>query len=135
MQSNHALIWLDHRSAYVIHIDSEHEEVTSINSQHGKEHLHHKAHTVGDGNSKAHPDYFLNVVTAVGNSAEILVVGPADAKTEFVKFVEKSHPEFAKRIVKVETLDRVTTGELIDRARHYFAMVKPRLGPQLHVQV
>jgi stalled ribosome rescue protein Dom34 len=132
MQSNHALVWINHRSAYVIHIDHDREEVTSINAQHSKEHLHHKAHTVGDGNSKPHPDYYLNVVNAVGNCAEVLVVGPADAKTEFVKFAEKSHPDFAKHIVKVETLDRATMGELIDHARHYFAMVKPRLGPQQH---
>jgi stalled ribosome rescue protein Dom34 len=131
MPSNHALVWINHRSAHIIHVARDHEEVTSINMHHSKEHLHHKANTVGDGNSKPHADYFLDVVNAVGNTDAVLIAGPADAKTEFVKFAKKHHPDFAKHIVKVETLDRATIGELADHARHYFGLLKPRLGQQL----
>lgn len=129
MKTNHALVWIDHRSAQVIHFDREMDEVTTVTSKHGNEHLHHKAKTVGDGNSKSHPDYFIDVMSAIGESAEILLVGPADAKTEFRKYAESHRPELAKHIVKVEPMDRASSGELVDYARHFFAMPKTRLGP------
>ena len=66
MKTNHALVWIDHRSAQVIHFDREMDEVTTVTSKHGNEHLHHKAKTVGDGNSKSHPDYFIDVVNQRG---------------------------------------------------------------------
>jgi stalled ribosome rescue protein Dom34 len=128
MQSHHALVWIDHRSATVIHLDRETEEVTQVQSHHGKEHLHHKADAIGDGNIKPHADYFVNVMDVIGSSDEILLVGPADAKTEFVKYAEKHRPILAKFIVKVETMDRASSGELVDHARHFFSMLKPRLG-------
>ena len=129
MQTHHALVWIDHRSAIVIHFDRESENVTDVVSKHGKEHLHHKADVVGDGNIKPHADYFIDVMDAVGSSDQILLMGPADAKTEFVKYAEKHRPALAKFIVKVETMDRASPGELIDHARHFFSMLKPRLGP------
>ena len=132
MQSNHALVWLDHRSAYVIHLDLASEEITSVTAKHGKEYLHHKADAIGDGNIKPHADYFVDVMAAIGKSSEILLVGPADAKTEFAKYAEKHRPELAKCIVKIETMDRASTGELVDHARHYFSMLKPRLGARHH---
>ena len=132
MQSNHTVVWIDHRSAYVVHLDRDNEEIIVINANHGKEHLHHKADSIGDGNIKPHPDFLLNVANAIGKRGEVLITGPADAKTEFMKFIEKSHADLARRIVKVETLDRVTTGELVDHARNFFAIAKPRLGPQHH---
>ncbi len=132
MQTNHALVWIDHRSAQVIHFDRETDEVTTVTSKHGNEHLHHKAMATGDGNVKSHPDYFIDVISAIGESAEILVVGPADAKTEFRKYAESHRPELAKRIVKVEPMDHASSGQLIDYARHFFAMPKVRLGPHHH---
>jgi stalled ribosome rescue protein Dom34 len=128
MKTYHALVWIDHRSATVIHFDRESENVTEVASKHGKEHLHHKADVVGDGNIKLHADYFIDVMDAIGTSNEILLVGPADAKTEFVKYAETHRPAVAKSIVKVETMDRASSGELIDHARHFFSMLKPRLG-------
>ena len=132
MQTNHALVWIDHRHAQVVHFDRENDQITTVTSKHGNEHLHHKADAVGDGNSKSHPDYFIDVMSAVGESAEILLVGPADAKTEFHKYADSHRPEFSKRIVKVEPMDHAWAGQLIDHARHFFAMPKARLGPHHH---
>lgn len=41
MLTNHALVWIDYRSAQVIHFDREKDEVTTVTSKHGNEHLHH----------------------------------------------------------------------------------------------
>ena len=128
MQSHHALVWIDHRSAIIVHLDREAEKITNVASNHGKEHLHHKRDAIGDGNIKPHTDYFVAVMDASGSSDEILLTGPADAKTEFANYAAIQRPALSKCIVKVETLDRATPGELIDHARHYFSMLKPRLG-------
>lgn len=38
MQSNHAAVLIDHRIAYVIHLDRESEKIMAINSPYGNEH-------------------------------------------------------------------------------------------------
>ena len=52
-----------------------------------------------------------------------------EAKAELIKYAGLHAKDFAKRIGRVETLGRVSTGELADYARHFFGMNKPRLLP------
>ena len=127
--ANHAVVWIDHRHAQVMHIEHERDALQIINAAEEKEHLHHRANAVGDGKSRPHPEYFRNVIAAVGASKEILVVGPSGAKTELLKFAKQHAKDFAQRVGKIETLGRISTGEQADYARHFFGMNKPRLMP------
>lgn len=129
MSANHAVIWIDHRHAQVMHIGRETDELHTVEASGEKEHLHHKANAIGDGKSPPHPDYFREVIAAVGTSNEVLVTGPGSAKNELVKFAGQHAKEFAKRIGKVESLGHVSIGELAVHARHFFGMTKPRLLP------
>lgn len=55
------------------------------------------------------------MATAIGSSGKVLITSPADSKTEFMKFDENSPVGLAKRVVKGETLDRITKDELVNR--------------------
>jgi len=129
MQFHSAVIWIDHELAHVAKFSrEEEEEFQTIHAMHGKEHLHHKSGVIGAGNSPPHPDYYHHVITTVGNIPEVLVVGPADAKLEFMKYAQQHNMAFTSNVVKVETLDRVTPGELIAYARRFFHEKKPRIN-------
>ena len=50
----------------------------------------------------------------------VLIVGPASAKHEFFKFVQKKDRPLVSKIVGVETADHPTGGEIVAHARRYF---------------
>jgi len=121
MTFKQAIVWISHRDAQILQIAPDSRELRVIHSAHSKAHLHHKANTIGDGNIAASPDYFRDVIAATGACPEVMVSGPADAKLELIRFAGKHAKDFIKRIVKVETLDRMPAGELAEHAREFFA--------------
>jgi len=83
------------------------------------------AERAGDhGEPPEHPDdarhFFDDVARALDGVDSVLIVGPASAKHEFVKFVHEHHRPLASKIVGVETADHPTGGEIVAHARSYF---------------
>ena len=120
MQHIHAIIWLDHLQAEVIGFSSETSEIEQIVSQSPNRQLHRKSGTMGNGHAPDDLNFFEEVSAAVEDVREVLVAGPGTAKIAFKKFVDKKHPDLAKRIVAVEAMDHKTDGQLLDFARKYF---------------
>jgi hypothetical protein len=133
MKTHHALIWIDHHTATVVHVGRDSENSETIKSTHTPDHLHVKAHkslAAGDGNAALDTAYMAKIVDAVDPQAEVLLVGPADAKHELMKYAEQHEKEFSKRVIKIENMERATTGELTHHARRFFGLSRPRLGPR-----
>ena len=84
-----------------------------------------------DAGSREHPDdarhFFDDVTRGLDGVDSVLVVGPASAKHEFVKFVHENHRPLVSKIVGVETADHPTGGEIVAHARSYFK-VSDRMG-------
>jgi hypothetical protein len=59
----------------------------------------------------------------------VLITGPANAKTELVKWIHQHEPRLMQIIVGIETVDHPSDGELVDHARHYFK-AEDRMLPQ-----
>jgi hypothetical protein len=133
MKTHHALIWIDHHTATVIHVGRDSENIEAIKSAHTPDQLHVKAHkslAADDGNAPLDTAYMATVVDAVDPQAEVLLVGPADSKHELMKYAEQHDKAFHKRVIKIENMERATTGELTHHARRFFGLTKPRLGPR-----
>lgn len=120
MSYTHAVVWMDHAEALVVHLDETNHSTKHVRSPHGKEHQHHKHGAVGAGRAGVHKDYLQAVAAAVHDAPEILVVGPASAKLEFFRHVSSHDAPLAKRILGVETVDHPSEGQLIAYARKYF---------------
>lgn len=120
MSYNHVIIWLDHREAHVIHFDSESTKMETVKTKSNQLHLHHKRGSVGNGNLGSNADYLREVMDAIQNDNEILVVGPGSAKTELKDYISTHDPRIAKKIVGVETVDHPTDGQLLAFAKKYF---------------
>ena len=91
----------------------------------GAQHLHHKANSIGSGHAGFDKEFFAQVMNAVSDAGEILIIGPAGAKTELAKYLREKHPRIAERIVAVEAADHPTDGEIVAYSKKYF-----KLGPE-----
>jgi hypothetical protein len=65
--------------------------------------------------------YYREVIKTIQQAERILIMGPGEAKKELKKEIEKSK-EFAQKIVKVETQDKMTERQIIARVRSFFEL-------------
>jgi len=70
------------------------------------------------------------VAEKLGPVHEVLIVGPANAKLAFIKFLHKHDPATADKIVGVESIDHPSDGQLVRYARNYFRSAD-RMLPQI----
>jgi len=127
----HALVWIDHREAKVFHFDATDVDRLTIRSSHPDRHIHHKANSGDSGHAPLDTAFFKEVTQAVGPAGAMLIVGPANAKTELVAYIKRANPVLAKRISGVETLDHPSDGALVALARSFFK-ADDRLYSQSH---
>jgi hypothetical protein len=128
MSFMHAVIWLDHRQAQVVAFSSSEVDRTVVRHHGGHRHIHHRAGSVGAGHANDDAGFFEDIVAAIDDTGEILVVGPGTTKTAFRRHVDARHKGLAGRIVGVETVDHPGEGELLAFARRYFLKVDRMLG-------
>ena len=63
------------------------------------------------------------------DAGAILIVGPAQEKDFFAKFLAEKHPAIRTHVEGVEKADHPSDGELVDHARRY-AKAADRMRPQ-----
>ncbi len=116
----HIAIWIDHKEARLLRVDSAEIDEVSVEATH---HLHNK-HPRGPEGDKNHPDdakrFFHEAAHALEGAEEVLVVGPSTAKLEFLRYIHKHEHTLEPRIVGIETVDHPTDGQLVAYARQYF---------------
>src|SRR6266852_4010179 len=78
----HAIVWIDHSQAKVFHIGLSGEDEITLHPHLPTRHLHHKANSIGSGHAGFDKEFFAQVMNAVSDAGEILIIGPASAKTE-----------------------------------------------------
>jgi stalled ribosome rescue protein Dom34 len=120
MDHFHAVVWIDHDEAHVIHFNPDESEELTVHSKHRRGHLHHKRGQLGDGRAPEDHDYYDLVETALAGAKEILIVGPASAKDELEKHMKHHAKALAACIVGVERVDHPSDGQILQLARKYF---------------
>lgn len=122
MSTFHAAVWLDHDEAKVFHVDATHFEESKV--ERPGHHLH-RPRRAGAGAEAERSEaeshrYFDEIVKAIAEAEEVLIVGPGQAKLELIKHVHKHHRELERKIIAVETVDHPTDGQLVAYIRKYF---------------
>ena len=116
----HAVVWIDHKEARIFHVHPQEVDESRVLSPQHYFHRHPKGHS----EPREHPDdarhFFDDIARGLDGVDSVLIVGPASAKHEFVKFVHEHLQRVASRIVGVETVDHPTGGEIVAHARAYF---------------
>jgi len=120
MTFHHAVIWIDHLEAHVIHFDAHSSSVETVKTDSTKTHLHHHRGTLGSGKAETSQSYLHDVLQSVAGAEAVLVVGPGSAKLELIKHAHHHDPKVGEKIVGVETVDHPTDPQLLAYARKYF---------------
>lgn len=123
MSLDHAIVWIDHHQAHVIHFNAEASEQVAIKTHSTHPHLHHKSGSSGSGHAATSAKYLHEVIEAVSDAAEILIVGPGKAKLELMRHAHAHDPKVEAKVVGVETVDHPTDKQLLAHARAYFVRI------------
>ena len=136
MSHYHAVVWLDHRSAHVLHLGRDDVDALHVRAkgsahllEHAK-HIHHRAGTRTGNHAPDNPVYFNDVVAALGEAHDWLIVGPGTAKHDFMRHLKEHRPELIERVVGVENADHPTDNQIAADARRHF-LRSDRLRPPL----
>jgi stalled ribosome rescue protein Dom34 len=124
----HAIAWIDHSQARIFHIGLSGDDEFTLHPHLPTRHLHHKANTIGSGHAAPDKEFLAEVTGALSDAGEILIIGPAGAKTELAKYLREQHPAIGKRIVAVEAADHPSDGEIVAYAKQHFKMSPARIA-------
>jgi stalled ribosome rescue protein Dom34 len=123
MSYQHAVVWMDHLRAVVIDFSIDKENVHLVESPTEHRQIHRKAKSIGSAKAEEDHDYFDEVVVAIGDAREILIVGPGVTKTTFATDLSRRHAAVSKLVVGVEKADHPKADELLKYARTYFRKI------------
>lgn len=129
MSHYHAVAFIDHAEARVFLFDEETAEARTVHAGEAHPHLHHKHGSRSGHRSPADEHYLHAIVESLKDAKAWLIVGPGDAKGQFVHHVEHHDHDLRARIAGVETVDHPTDGQLLALARRRFKALD-RLTPQ-----
>lgn len=122
-------VWLDHHEARVLHVEGASFDEASIASP--SRHVHR--HPVGAAEPHRHPDdlqrFLRQIADALRDADQILVVGPATAKLQLLRYLGEREPAIERRVLGVETVDHPTDRQLVAYVRRYFK-VAAASGPR-----
>ena len=123
----HAVVWMDHAEAHILHYTSEHVHNKLADQPHRR--LHHKRG--GSDAARAAEDraYFVKIAGSLSNAKEILVAGPAAAKSAFIDHLNDHAHDVRARVVAIETVDHPSDGQLLEYARKHFSTIDPDSQP------
>jgi DNA-binding MurR/RpiR family transcriptional regulator len=124
----HAVVWIDHSQARIFHIGLAGEDEVTLHPHLQTKHLHHKANSIGSGHAAPDKAFLAQITSALSDAGEILIIGPAGAKTELAKYLREQHPTIGERVVAVEAADHPTDGEIVAYAKRHFKMAPARIA-------
>jgi hypothetical protein len=127
-------LWIDHRKARILTITEKGEDMKEIVSDVEKQ-LRRSGDSPLEGNyesSQVPADnrrqraftgelniYYDEVIACIRDAESILIFGPGEAKDELKKRLEGHH--LGGRIVGIETVDKMTDGQIAAKIRQHFA--------------
>ncbi|MGC2783093.1 MAG: translational machinery protein [Roseiarcus sp.] len=127
----HAVVWIDHKRARVFHFNVDEADKTVVRD-HIVRDLHSREPRTGHRIDENRP-FFEDVAKTIADAGAILIVGPAQEKDLFAKFLAAKHPAIRTHVEGVEKADHPTDGELLDHARRYVKAadhMRPQIDPR-----
>lgn len=126
----HAVVWLDHREARVIHFARDDAETLLVHPVDPPRRLHVKAGSPSGTHIRGMPGFYHDVAASLADAGAVLVLGPSTAKIEFIAHLARHAPQMIERLSGVERMDKASDGEILDVARRHFAHAD-RMRPQI----
>lgn len=127
----HIGLWIDHKQAYLIRNGAKKVEVIPSNVKPRVKFTGGSriggAYNQNLDSERRHNDhyklqldkYYAQVIKIIRNADSIFIMGPGEAKLEFKKALQK-HNDLRKRLLKVESADKMTTNQMIAHVRLFY---------------
>jgi hypothetical protein len=127
-------LWIDHRKASILTITEKGEETKQIVSEVEKQPRRsgdsplkgsYESYEIPADNRRQRAFtgelniYYDEVIACIRDAESILIFGPGEAKDELKKRLEGHH--LGKRIVGIETVDKMTDNQIAAKIRQHFA--------------
>ncbi|MDO8280666.1 MAG: translational machinery protein [Burkholderiaceae bacterium] len=128
MSFNHAVVWLDHQQAHIIHFNADDSTVKTVKTHSHETRQHRTSGVPGSGKAPVNQAYLHEIAEGVADAKEVLVVGPGSAKLDLIKHIHKHDPAVGDKVVGVETIDHPTDPQLLAYAKKYFVKVDQMKG-------
>ena len=116
MNQHHVAVWIDHREAKIYQIEPDSFEMSKVAAPH--HHVKRKEAEQG-----VHADlngFFHEVAVALKGTSALLIVGPASAKLDFIRHLQRHDHALEATVCGVETLDHPSDAQLVAYVHHYF---------------
>jgi len=129
----HLAVWLDHRTARLLTLSRQGvtEQVIHNENAGATGHVHHHSGTVGSGHAAMDRMFLEKISQGIGEAAEILILGPVEARSALEAFLKQHDRQQSIRIVGVEALDHSGAAEIAAFAERFFNSID-RLRPALN---
>lgn len=106
----HAVIWLDHHNAKMIHFNGEQAQPRELQAH------SHETRQHGSEVRTGH-EFFGEICDALADTESVLVTGSHVVQADFRHYVGKHRPALAPRITGWETVDHPTQAQLVALGR------------------
>ncbi len=116
----HAIVWIDHLQARIFHLGLSGTDEIVLHPHMPTRHIHHKANSIASGHAHESEEFLNQIMTAVSDAGEILILGPSGTKVELAKYIRERNPELGSRIVAVEAADHPSDPEIVAYAKRHF---------------
>ncbi|WP_131113696.1 translational machinery protein [Lichenihabitans psoromatis] len=126
----HAVVWLDHHDAKIIHFNLTASDEEVVKPGDIPLHLHIKAGSASGKHGTSEKGFNRDIATAIGGAQAVLIIGPSTAKTEFIHHLRRHAPQIAAHVAAVETSARLTDQQLLAEGRRFF-VAADRMTPQI----
>ncbi len=120
MQSQHAVVWIDHIQAKIFFFDRQGAELHNLTATLPHRQTHNKAGTIDGKRNPPDQRFYHDVVLALEPAMEWLIIGPGSARIELEEHIRSHHPQLNGRIIGVEAADHPTDGQIVEHARRFF---------------
>lgn len=126
---NNIGIWIDHRKTVFVTLIGETVEITQLSSD-----MEKRVRYSGEAEEESAEDqrdkrymnhlskYYKEIISRVRNAQSILVMGPGEAKGQFVKQLQDEG--YNGSIVGIETVDKMTDRQIAARVKQHFLTEK-----------
>jgi stalled ribosome rescue protein Dom34 len=98
MSHYHAVVWIDHQRATAWQLTSTEQTSTVIHAHGQHQRVHSRKSTHGGHKAAADQQFFDEVARTLEGVHEILVIGPAQTKQEFVSYLRSKHPQLGRAV-------------------------------------
>lgn len=114
MIRSHAIVWLDHQHAQILHFDD--EKVLS-----DKKLKAHSVPTKQHGSTvRTEHEFFGEVCDALEGIPEVLAVGSHTAVADLEHYAKKHRPHTARHIAAYQVVDHPSEKQLVALGREFF---------------